>query len=725
MAANCQSNKIHAPYNFVPLSSWVYQPDWHNEVTQDIPFEDGVCGTLDITVTAYTSLLLGEKDKQGKVKPYQLPNNEYAIPGSSLKGMIRNVLEIASFGKMRIVDDKRYGIRDLKAPFYQKSLTKQTEGAYETNAQTGFLNFSSDNGWQITPCECARVESDDLGNYSKGNVRLKFSKVKQKYNNWLKQNKSLSINFEDGGKQVHSHNKRKIRLKYRKATKLGKGNEGHLVFTGQVPKKHMEFIFFNKQPHRLTVEDSVMQGFKHIYKDSDHWEHLQHLNKSGKFPHGIPVFYLADGNIVKSLGISQMYKLAYRNSIGDMIDHTSENHRANNQPDLAELMFGMLDDDDGKQSLKGRISFSAAQCTESKDIIQKRLDSYQTILGSPQPTYFPSYIKQEKRQGKVIGSYQTYMDDSAEIRGWKRYPVRAEPLESNNNLGDNTDVQVNLKPIRANKSDTVSFTGKVRFHNLKPAELGALVWAITWGNNTSLRHAIGMGKALGFGQIGIQINQSDLIPNNLSDITNLDDYLQRFKATMEQAHPSGWQLSEAMLNLQAMADPQKAKGKTLEHMEIGCFAGAKDKKNQWVLDDYIDYESEKKRIAKLQEEQARQEKIARRKAKEAEIAAQRQQAEEANKEQYLSQFEDVEKAEKLYSIKTKLEQYTKASGVAKTQLKEQITRALKDKREEAKDWTQSEMTELIDLLEEALNTAGLYKKNQRTRVKKFIKQHKH
>ena len=40
---------IKSPYNFVPLNKQVYIPDWWDKVSHDIPFEDGIDGSIEVT----------------------------------------------------------------------------------------------------------------------------------------------------------------------------------------------------------------------------------------------------------------------------------------------------------------------------------------------------------------------------------------------------------------------------------------------------------------------------------------------------------------------------------------------------------------------------------------------------------------------------------------------------------------------------------------------------
>jgi len=49
---------IKAPFNFVPLSDKVFFPDWADKISHDIPFEDGVSGTIELTLTAKTPIFV-------------------------------------------------------------------------------------------------------------------------------------------------------------------------------------------------------------------------------------------------------------------------------------------------------------------------------------------------------------------------------------------------------------------------------------------------------------------------------------------------------------------------------------------------------------------------------------------------------------------------------------------------------------------------------------------
>ena len=99
--------QLVVPYDFVSLSKWIYSPDWSYQVSHDIPFEDSVSGRIDLTlkndtpmcVGGYGGVNTGKKNKSGEVRWEHTPDGRCIIPGSSIKGMLRNIVEIACFGK--------------------------------------------------------------------------------------------------------------------------------------------------------------------------------------------------------------------------------------------------------------------------------------------------------------------------------------------------------------------------------------------------------------------------------------------------------------------------------------------------------------------------------------------------------------------------------------------------------------------------------------------------
>ena len=93
---------IKSPFNFVPIVDQVVSPDWADEISQDIPFSDGVSGTIALSITADSPIYIRNgqlnKEEDSKDKDYSFSHvttsmgNRYYIPGTSIKGEVRNIM---------------------------------------------------------------------------------------------------------------------------------------------------------------------------------------------------------------------------------------------------------------------------------------------------------------------------------------------------------------------------------------------------------------------------------------------------------------------------------------------------------------------------------------------------------------------------------------------------------------------------------------------------------
>jgi len=246
-----------APYNFVPLPNTVV-----TAVARpgDLPDHDRYdperhTGYFEVTLTTRSPLyvrcpLTREQFDRQEAKQYadghplpergnpefrrlvkNLPDffythdpNQPVIPGSSLRGMLRNLLEIVSYGKMQGATDKHLFFRTVDntavGQHYRGRMTGKVEG--------GFLRRRGDS-YSIKVCHVVRVPRRLLG----GN--LYDGQAPNKTPRW------------DGPPHQHapvcvslSENKWVVRIEYQKSPGT---LEGRLVITGDIPGKKKEFVF--------------------------------------------------------------------------------------------------------------------------------------------------------------------------------------------------------------------------------------------------------------------------------------------------------------------------------------------------------------------------------------------------------------------------------------------------------------------------------------------------
>lgn len=584
---------IKAPYNFVPLSDKPVYPYWSDFISHDIPFEDALSGTLEVRMKAHSPIFVRngtpKNSQETKEVNFSQHDDQYFIPGSSIRGMVRNVLEIMTFSKIgNSIADDRYAFRDLS-----RAAEKTYRDKFNVDSTFGGWLYKKGNG------EYALIDCGKPGRISLQNIDAYFGT-------------DLSTFFGENGKFDPSQDKEKsAKFKYDQIKLSGKdlqqpfliegedkyGREmcivaseeelpgenrenGTLVLTGQPDKrkyntkkekwegKFYEFVFFDSESE-VTVPDSVVRDFFFAYYDhdrnraSDDWKiWAEKLENNEK----IPVFFHKNGNEASAIGLSYLFKLPYPYSVADAIPSAHKEARV----DFAEGLFGFIKEKNEHDSLKGRLHFSHAFAlagTAKPSKLEK------VVLSSPKASYYPTYIRQTTNgSGKLKGQYKTFMNEDAQIAGWKRYPTHQESSTTDNPRPQNSsdDVTVAFVPLEAG----AEFEFKVHYHNLKAIELGALLSAITFHLTPATFHCLGMAKPLGYGKVRLQVKDE-----------NLDtSHLRAFESYMEAAGIKNWHRSEAIRELLTMASEQlnkeasKLAYMTLETKGTNAFTKAKGEK---------------------------------------------------------------------------------------------------------------------------------------------------
>jgi hypothetical protein len=282
--------------------------------------------------------------------------------------------------------------------------------------------------------------------------------------------------------------------------------------------------------------------------------------------------------------------------------------------DLAELIFGDAADEKGERGAKRRVSFD-----DARSIGDVKIESIGTvILSSPKPSFYPSYIRQSPDDQKLARleevtltngkayrrPYVTYTPLSQkeispkelwsreharpEIAGFKIYPsaaVNAPSLdEFRATLENRTAVSQGMEApgpavqVRLQAVSRGTFRAPVRFHNLRPIELGAMLWILTFGDASVLaggipryRHRLGMGKPLGMGEVKVRMlsDASYIVANQPSRFRSTDtttllrDAMEQFITYMNgefasadgRAGAATWETSEQIRTLLAAAAP--------------------------------------------------------------------------------------------------------------------------------------------------------------------------
>lgn len=477
---NKPGNKVakdfYNPYAFVSLSDKVCYLG-ENEVKEleqikDAPVKDGLSGKIKVRFKAVTPFCV--RDASGNNANVE---GRYFVPGSSLKGMIRNVFEILTYSNIRnSIANSRYSMRDLRSPDYE---LKQSE-----HPQHGGFLMQINGDFFIQACESTQLRYFDRHNHDDI------------------QSKAI---FKEGKNSRDLQNARKVKDKYDTLkTPFDKSGKGMWFFSGYMggnpkfEKKH-EFLFeIPKLDYELMLplEEDEYNDFIFIHEkenENEAWKFwkrklknyssVEEIVKDG-YKGIVPCFFRTkdDGKAVRDLGFSFLYRQPYPNTIHYFLPEQMKREGI----DLTQAVFGYAGK---KDALRGRVQFGNAFVENAHP-----LDGERTfILGSPKPTYYPFYLEQNGS-----GKLNTYFSSNTRISGYKRFLLKDV---ADAGVTEKSRVTSSFVPIDAG----AEFVTTVYFHNLHNYELGALLSAITFYRQSDrCHHVIGYAKPFGYGRLKVE-----------------------------------------------------------------------------------------------------------------------------------------------------------------------------------------------------------------------------
>lgn len=632
---------ITAPFRFARINRKIWFPDWAEQASHDVPFADGLCGTIQLNINTVTPLLVGgkhEKGEPGTIHPFVDDAGHWAIPGSSLQGVIRQILEVAAFGKLGpVVHDRRFGVRDISpgvtAAQIYRTRTTQGGGAkpIEPLVRSAWL-VKRGGRPSLVRCDHGRIAFADIAknrfpddatrrdglthllartgiyeNLTKDERSLdrKAQERLQKQRESLSKNADsryaallggmgiddgLSIKVEklladrNDGEDNWPHSPGLIHYKRFQLANAANAIGATLVLTGKPVagngerRKHREFVFY--APNRaeasernvdLSIPDSVWRDFLLIHAPekgsggtkNPNWEFWEPEFKAGR---PVPVFFIEEDAAVSALGMAQMFKLAMQLSTHQMLENSSADHVNRTRLDLPALIFGATGDGSASKdnwyahNLKRRAAFDLFRGNQRIEAREKETAGFAQTLLSPKPSFYPIYVRQA---AAPAGNrpYAAYHRMEGQADPSLKYPelsgVKVWPSSRQTRLvaaNGQASLSNHLRSVPAGQE----FSGALRVHNLRPVELGALLWALSFGEPGLYLHRLGGAKPLGFGAVEISIKSLDLIPNDpqCQTVPDTQMLMQAFTDAMESFYGKGWAQSPQVLALRRAAKPE-------------------------------------------------------------------------------------------------------------------------------------------------------------------------
>lgn len=550
-----------APYNFVPLPEKIITlrlqdlPD-HN-IYENEPPENALkssdpkkvtgrySGYWDCELTTESPIYIraGRQPSENRdASPseffYLFDKEQPIIPGSTLRGMLRNLVEIVSYSKLSWVSDKELVYRAVgditsHGQKYRDRLMRDDGNKYYTPLiQAGYMRKNKNNDeWTIQPAKA--IDGTTYAHIPKRKLdNLCIDMCESKKEIYI-QTSSYQYQPVKGGF---------IHVRYARVTKASVSPEkglrkAVLACSGTIASKRTEVVVYEEDNTKrpLDLSDDIIIAYKDqldqcpeqqnvilnastASKKTD--EEKEKYRKNGVLQEGYPVLYIYDDikDKVIFFGHCRMFRLPYLQGPVSLVPREL---REPQDIDLSEAIFGYTKEKDmpeGKaRAYAGRVFISDAilEPNQTSLWLSPKKPIIPKILASPKPTCFQHYLVQTKPNKIQIGKYKdgapkftTHLSDydanspgETVIRGnkfyWHKGNITLEELKlkSEKPLGKSE-----IQPLRSG----VKFKFKIHFENLSPIELGSLQWILDVAADENYRLKVGMGKPLGMGAIKIE-----------------------------------------------------------------------------------------------------------------------------------------------------------------------------------------------------------------------------
>jgi len=564
-----------APYNFVPLpdkviraepESLAFPDDRYARINEPGP-NQRYSGQIACTLTTESPLyvrcgytpeayaVLAQKlfsdlspaDQERRAQFFNFGNSKQpVIPGSSLRGMLRTLVEIVSYSKVERVSEKQLFYRSVRDRTYQQEFVEPcgrvqhpphpSANCFRTRVRAGFLRCQSGRYW-IDACTFARIDTaPNRRGIAQipliGNEPVFLGRGPGRIPNWQYQNQAIDVVIDNAEQDYFFERNRRhpdLYLRFRAVQQasftlatLPGARRGRLIITGAMQNKHMEFVFLEDCLERYDLDPAMVQRFQDDDQITPWQEQAFPKDKplpgsrpeDGYLRNGEPVFFLldADDQTVRFFGRAQLFRLPYGFAPADYVNHPVPKSDGAQPVDIADVLFGYVRGEKVQQDQvrAGRVFVGDAQLVSAPDGTWLDLeDGAQSltprILASPKPTTHQHYLVQTQLEEQRLHNYSSPPGETT-LRGHKLYWHQDAVAEQDIRELDAQRIQAapkqytRIRPVKAG----VTFEFDIHFENLSKVELGALLWVLRLADDERYRLKLGMGKPLGMGSIKIK-----------------------------------------------------------------------------------------------------------------------------------------------------------------------------------------------------------------------------
>lgn len=506
------------PYNFIPFDTPMKEA---GAVSGFSSFQN-INGSITCKLTSETPLLIAQLIDKGPSEKLQFykEGDTYIIPGSSLKGMLRSVLEAVTNSCFSIFDGTKL---DYRHTTIAKKLKAGMIISMPHNNNFGEIRLM-ERGW---------IAMDNKKNKVVGIVGGK-EKTEKTFNLAV-----VPASTKSGGEVWVSYEKIEKYITQRRGKRVEIKGEFYLItdisafqkkgyvkgiykITGKsIENKKRERVFFYPTDEvRYKFSSQEEKDYNYIIEQQfDRWSKLDNSSKNyfdfreqGELREHTLVYFEPEEDEKKAKNISRVEvpRIRYEKSRQDLLPRAY--HKCTDRENLCAAckLFGFVE---GENSMAGRISISDAKLVTTPLVASAAIPM--KVLATPHPTSYNFYLRDpndlttvrnydgckiEDNKGKIR---ESDIDD-VELRGRKFYYHHPDSTDQSyykvNPQHDIPKSQYNLA-IPLLKDNVFEF--EVRFRNLSKFDLGLLLYCLSLEDD--LRHKLGMGKPIGFGTVRIEI----------------------------------------------------------------------------------------------------------------------------------------------------------------------------------------------------------------------------
>jgi len=533
---NSPTEVATAPYNFVSLPEKVLPAplDDLRDFAAYMESNELFSGEILLDIEALTPLFIGIGGNESKTfAPIGTP----IIPGSTLRGMFKNIFKIVTCGAFRgkgeDFNDEHIYFRCLmknnhaeRADGYNWSrdlnnhyvdlMTDKSTG--KKNARPGFL-VSKKGKFFIVPSKNHRKDDylmisefqERYGAVDNKDSRVFWGKddeIKRAYcltgNQFAKQpwklmDRTAYQKYKATLAELHA------KLKAGKISKKDHAFEVRRLNRGKQIIRYTSLDYVDWNGQWLELSDEAQNAYRadrnRIRSSGVNLFNSEGILKGAELKRRvgsalpddvdslIPCHYIADGKSIKSFGHGQCFRIPYQNPIGAAVKISG-----NEAIDFSDLVFGT-------KTLASRVYFEDAT-PENFSELQEEIAH---PLMQPNPTSYQLYLKQEQNDDKL----KHWDTIGAQIRGYKLYwhkPVKPDDWQASQSerkfdKDKPADKRLTKKMTPLGKGS--KFKAKIRFKNLTAIELGALMMIFDLDGLTTAAYKIGQGKPFGFGSVKV------------------------------------------------------------------------------------------------------------------------------------------------------------------------------------------------------------------------------